>query len=83
MFQFRNDSYRHYATPLDPSENRGVRHSVAGDPLTEQLLGPSSGAWGRGTGEYGRVAYFTTDGGTTSPPPDGIVRTAKVLRVEF
>lgn len=68
---------------LEPSENRGVRHSVAGDPLTEQLLGPSSGAWGRGTGEYGRVAYFTTDGGTTSPPPDGIVRTAKVLRVEF
>ncbi|MEH2184409.1 hypothetical protein [Nostoc sp.] len=68
---------------LEPSENRGVRHSVAGDPLTEQLLGPSSGVWGRMTGEYGRVAYFTTDGGTTSPPPDGIVRTAKVLRVEF
>jgi hypothetical protein len=67
---------------LEPSEN-SVRHSMAGDPFTEQLIGPSSGAWGRGTGEYGRVAYFTTDGGTTSPPPDGIVRTAKVLRVEF
>ncbi len=67
---------------LEPSEN-SVRHSMAGDPFTEQLIGPSSGAWGRGAGEYGRVAYFTTDGGTTSPPPDGIVRTAKVLRVEF
>jgi hypothetical protein len=68
---------------LEPSGNSGARCSVAGEPFTEQLIGPSSGAWGRSPGEYGRVAYFTTDGGTTSPPPDGIVRPAKVLRVEF
>lgn len=68
---------------LEPSENCGPKHSVAGDPFTELLIGPSSGTWGRGSLEYGRVAYFTTDGGTTSPPPDGIVRLAKVLRVEF
>jgi hypothetical protein len=51
--------------------------------FTELLLGPSSAAWSRIPGEYGRVAYFTTDGGQTAPPPDKIVRSAKVLRVEF
>jgi hypothetical protein len=67
--------------PLKP--NSGSRRSVAGQPFTELLLGPSSGAWSRVPGEYGRVAYFTTDGGQTAPPPDKIVRSAKILRVEF
>ena len=56
-------------------------HTVVGDPLDMQLLGPSSIAWGRRFGEYGRIAYVTSDGGTTAPPPDGKVRTAKVLRL--
>jgi hypothetical protein len=68
---------------LEPSALGGTRNSVAGDPFTEQLIGPSSAAWGRGPGDDGRVAYCTTDGGTTAPPPDGIVRPAKVLRIEF
>jgi sugar lactone lactonase YvrE len=68
---------------LEPSKNSDVRHSVAGNPFTEQLIGPTKGAWGRGAGEYGRVAYFLTDGGTKSPPADGIVRPSTVLRVEF
>lgn len=68
---------------LDPAANDGSRHSVAGDPFTEDLIGPSAGAWGRNPGDQGRVAYFLTDGGTKSPPPDGIVRPAKLLRVEF
>jgi hypothetical protein len=69
---------------LEPSKNSDFgRHSVVGKPFTEQLIGPTSGAWGRGPGEYGRVAYFLTDGGTKSPPPDGIVRTATVVRVEL
>jgi hypothetical protein len=59
------------------------RICVAGEPFTEQLIGPSSAAWGRGPTDYGRVAYVTTDGGTTSPPPDGKTRPAQVLRVEF
>jgi DNA-binding beta-propeller fold protein YncE len=63
--------------------NSGSRQSVAGQPFNELLLGPSSGAWSRVPEEYGRVAYFTTDGGQTAPPPDRIVRSAKVLRVEF
>lgn len=59
------------------------RVTVAGDPLDEQLLGPSSGAWGRASGQYGKVAFFTTDGGTTAPLADGSVRTAKLLRLDL
>jgi hypothetical protein len=39
-------------------------------------------AWGRGPSDQGRVAYVTTDGGTTDPP-DGIVRQAALLRVDL
>jgi len=65
---------------LRPDASRVI---VAGEPFTEQLIGPSSAAWGRGPTDYGRVAYVSTDGGTTAPPPDGKVGPAKVLRVEF
>jgi hypothetical protein len=41
---------------LDPGKNTGERHRVADDPFTEQLIGPSSLAWGRLPGEYGRFA---------------------------
>ena len=70
---------------LEPSGNSYVRHSVAGKPFTDKLIGPTKGAWGRRLGEYGRVAYFQTDGGTKSPPvaAGGIARPAKVLRVEL
>jgi hypothetical protein len=56
---------------LEPGQNTDARYSVAGDPFTEELIGPSAGSWGRAPGEYGRVAYFTTDGGTASPPEGG------------
>ncbi len=65
---------------LAPDGNREGRTVVAGDPFTETLVGPSAGAWRRGQGDYGRVAYFSTDGGTAQPP-DGIYRRAKVLRI--
>jgi hypothetical protein len=67
---------------LDPGKN-SERHIVAGDPFTEELIGPSSGAWSRLPGEHGKVAYFISDGGTASPPPDGVRRPAKLLRVEL
>jgi hypothetical protein len=57
--------------------------TVAGSPFDEELVGPSSGAWGRAKGESGRLAFFTTDGGTTALPADGALRPAKILRVEF
>ena len=60
--------------------NREGRTVVAGDPFIETLVGPSAGAWGRAPGDRGRIAYFTSDGGTAQPP-DGRYRTAKVLRV--
>jgi hypothetical protein len=68
---------------MKPADNSGFTQSVAGDPYREELIGPTSGVWGRGAGEYGRVAYFLTDGGTASAPPDGILRPARVLRVQF
>ncbi|MDD4866137.1 MAG: hypothetical protein PHQ28_03125 [Mycobacterium sp.] len=67
--------------PLAPRHGSEVRH-IAGDPFDEILVGPSSAAWGRGPADRGRVAYVTTDGGTTAPP-DGIVRRASLLRVEL
>ena len=68
---------------MDPGFNSNFTQNVAGDPFTEELIGPSGGAWRRGPGDYGRVAFLIMDGGTASPPPDGIARPAKLLRVEF
>ena len=67
---------------MDPGYNSGFTQCVAGDPFTPELVGPSSGAWRRSPGDYGRVAYFIMDGGTASPPPGG-AGPAKLLRVEF
>ena len=67
---------------MDPGFNSGFTQSVAGEPFTEELIGPSSGVWRRGAGDYGRVAYFIMDGGTASPPPGG-AKPAKMVRVDF
>jgi hypothetical protein len=67
--------------PLEPRHGSEVRH-IAGDPFDEVLVGPSSAVWRRRSGDRGRVAYVTTDGGTTAPP-DGIVRQAALLRLEL
>ena len=67
--------------PLEPRHGSEVRH-IAGDPFDEVLVGPSSAAWRRTPGDRGRVAYVTTDGGTTASP-DGIVRKAALLRLEL
>jgi hypothetical protein len=62
--------------------NRDGRTVIVGEPFSEMLVGPSAGAWSRVPGERGRIAYFLTDGGTAQPP-DGIFRSAKLLRVEL
>jgi hypothetical protein len=67
---------------LEPAENSDERISVAGDPFDPKLIGPSAGHWGRQPGEYGRLAFFTTDGGTASPP-DGGPQPAKLVKVEL
>jgi len=67
---------------MDPGLNSGFTQTIAGDPFNSELIGPSAGAWRRGPNDLGRVAYFTTDGGTASPPADGPT-TAKLLRVEL
>jgi hypothetical protein len=67
---------------LNPAKN-SYRFIVAGDPLNEEMIGTTSAAWSRLPGEYGKVAFVTSDGGTASPLPDGVRRPAKLLRVEL
>ena len=67
--------------PLDPHSCQ-ARQTVAGIPFDKRLAGPSDFAWGRGPQDDGSVAYVTTDGGVIAPP-DGVVRPAKVLRIEL
>ena len=67
---------------MDPGLNSGFTQSVLGDPFTEELIGPSSGAWARARGQQGRTAFFVTDGGTASPPPGG-PQPAKLLQVDL
>jgi hypothetical protein len=68
--------------PLQPRRSSEVRH-IAGDPFNPELAGPSSFVWGRGADDHGRVAYVTTDGGVTAPPPDGTIRKSELLRAEL
>ncbi len=67
---------------MDPGLNSGFTQSVAGEPFTEALIGPSGGAWGRRPGEEGRMAFFIMDGGTASPAPCG-PKPAALLRVDL
>src|SRR5271163_817911 len=74
--------------PIDSGAEGATRSVVAGDPFTEQLVGPSSAVWARGPADYGRAAYVTTDGGHTAveyhrPGTDGIIRPAQVVRAQF
>jgi hypothetical protein len=74
--------------PIDSGANGATTSVVAGDAFHEQLVGPSSAAWARGPADYGRIAYVTTDGGHTAveyhrPGSDGIIRPARVVRVQF
>ena len=74
--------------PIEPGANGAAPSVVAGDPFTEQLVGPSSAAWARGPADYGRIAYVSTDGGHTAIEyhrvgTDGIIRPARVVRAQF
>jgi hypothetical protein len=52
---------------LNPAKN-SYRFIVAGDPLNEELIEPSSAAWGRLPGEYGSVAYVSPPMAVPLPP---------------
>jgi hypothetical protein len=47
-------------------------HHRCGRSPKRRIDRASSAARGRLPGEYGKIAYVTTDGGTASPLPDGI-----------
>lgn len=67
---------------MDQGENSGFTQSVAGDPYTEAMIRPSSGAWSRQYGDYGKAAYFICNDGTASPPLGG-PQLAKLLWMTF
>lgn len=69
--------------PLARQKSGATQEIVAGDPFCQELIGPSSGVWGRQPGDDGRRAYFTSDGGAVAAPPDGRIRIAKVLEVKL
>lgn len=69
--------------PLAPGAAQVPRAVVAGEPFTDKVIGPTSIAWGRGPRDYGRVAYAPTDGGVVQLAPDGELRPARLIRLEF
>jgi hypothetical protein len=69
--------------PLERSSSGLGRAIMVGEPFTDKLIGPTSIDWGRGPDDYGRVAYVTTDGGTVQLAPDGVLRAARLMRIEF
>jgi hypothetical protein len=69
--------------PLEPGATGLRRAVVAGEPFTDKIIGPTSIDWGRGPDDYGHVAYVTTDGGTVELAPDGVLRPARLMRIEF
>jgi hypothetical protein len=69
--------------PLERGSSGLGRISIAGQPFNDKLIGPTSIDWGRQPEDYGRVAYITTDGGTVKLAPDGVLRPARLMRIEF
>ena len=67
--------------PLEPGAS--VPEPAAGDPFTDALIGPTSIDWGRGAGNYGRTAYAPTDGGVIKLAEDGVLRPARLVRIDF
>ena len=69
--------------PLDPTTARLGRAAIVGEPFNDKVIGATSIDWGHGPNDYGRVAFITTDGGTVQLPPDGVLRKAKLVRIEI
>lgn len=67
--------------PLEPGSL--LPSPAAGNPFTDELIGPTSLDWARGPDDYGRVAYVPTDGGVIKLPADGVLRPARLIRIEF
>ena len=69
--------------PLEPGSSGPGRAVAVGEPFTDKMIGPTSIDWGRAPGDYGHVAYVPTDGGVIQLPPDGALRPARLMRIEF
>lgn len=64
----------------DASE-RSVVVIAKGSMEEDIVLGPTAGVWSMGA--KGKIGYFTCDGGLKHQLEDGLVRWARVVRVEF
>jgi sugar lactone lactonase YvrE len=69
--------------PLKQGYSDLGRAVMSGEPFTDKLIGPTSLDWGRAPADYGHVAYVTTDGGTVKLAPDGVLRPARLMRIEL
>lgn len=79
----RHPDHKIERVPLKEGSSSMGRAVMAGEPFTDKLIGPTSLDWGRAPGDYGHVAYVTTDGGTVKLAPDGVLRPARLMRIEF
>lgn len=74
----------HIVERVPLAEAKGLGRAVmAGEPFTDSVVGPTSLAWGRGPNDHGRIAYAPTDGGVVQIAPDGGLRPARLIRLEF
>ncbi|CAF9936786.1 hypothetical protein IMSHALPRED_010892 [Imshaugia aleurites] len=58
-----------------------VETALEGSMKLQDVLGPTAGVWAPGL--EGKTAYFTSDGGLKNVLEDGVMRCAKVIKVDF
>jgi hypothetical protein len=82
--RLRHPTPRQHHRPSSPGAQAWQRSPAhrRRTPSTPPSTPPSSAPPARPGDHRGRLAYVTTDGGTTTPP-DGVVRKATVLRLDI
>lgn len=60
---------------------RKVETTLEGSMKLQDVLGPTAGVWASGL--EGKRAFFASDGGLRNVLEDGLVRCAKVIKVDF
>ena len=58
-----------------------VETTLEGSMKLQDVLGPTAGVWAPGLED--KAAFFTSDGGLKNVLEDGVVRCAKVIKVDF
>jgi len=82
-FAYVTEHPKHTIERVPLTKDAPGREAVVGQPFNDKIIGPTSTEWGRSPGDYGHVFYATTDGGTVQLAPDGVLRPARLMRVEL